>query len=261
MKPLNFDKAVAQHFDRAATSYAQHDEIQRKAAHDLLCYANAVKPISPETIVDIGCGPAAETTRLESYSQQYLGIDISREMLAQAQTLNPHLSWLQGHWTALPLANESVDWVFANLSLQWVDDLNTAFAEVYRALKPGGIATVNTLLPGTSSSLQNSWAEVDSKPHINNFSTLADITQATEAFPWLHKTFYTQDHVQHFSNLRALLTSIKGVGASLVKRDNSSGLMTKSKFQTLESAYETYRTSDGLPLEWHIINIVLVKHG
>lgn len=261
MKPLNFDKAVAQHFDRAATSYAQHDEIQRKAAHDLLGYANAVKPISPETIVDIGCGPAAETTRLESYSQQYLGIDISREMLAQAQTLNPHLSWLQGHWTALPLANESVDWVFANLSLQWVDDLNTAFAEVYRVLKPGGIATVNTLLPGTFSSLQNSWAEVDNKPHINNFSTLADITQATETFPWLHKTFYTHDYVQHFSNLRALLTSIKGVGASLVKRDNNSGLMTKSKFQTLENTYETYRISGGLPLEWHIVNIVLVKRG
>ncbi|MFD2632882.1 methyltransferase domain-containing protein [Idiomarina piscisalsi] len=261
MKPLNFDKAVAQHFDRAATSYAQHDEIQRKAAHDLLDCANTVKPISQKTIVDIGCGPAVETARLESYSQQYLGIDISREMLARAQTLNPHLSWLQGHWTALPLANESVDWVFANLSLQWVDDLNTAFAEVYRVLKPGGIATVNTLLPGTFSSLQSSWAEVDNKPHINNFSTQADIAQATEAFPWLHKTFYTHNYVQYFPSLRALLTSIKGVGASLVKRDNNSGLMTKSKFQTLETAYETYRTSDGLPLEWHIINIVLIKHG
>ncbi|ATZ74328.1 biotin synthase [Idiomarina sp. X4] len=259
MKPLNFDKAVAQHFDRAAISYTQHDEIQRRAAHDLLACAKPAIPQSTGTLVDIGCGPAAETATLLSRCQHYIGIDISPAMLVQARRLYPGLNWAHGHWTELPLASASTDWAFANLSLQWVDDLSCAFNEVYRILKPGGVATVNTLLPGTFSSLQESWARVDSRPHINQFPLLTDVVSAVKKHAWSSAGFHDYSYTQYFNNLRELLGSIKGVGASLVKRESSSGLTTRSKLQNLEKSYEIFRQSQGLPLEWQIINIVLVK--
>lgn len=259
MKPLNFDRAIAQHFDRAAVSYAQHDEIQRQAAQDL--YSDSMSVLSPSigTLADIGCGPAAETATLKNHCQQYIGVDISREMLIQGRTSHPNLNWLQGHWTELPLLNNSINWVFANLSLQWVDNLHKALAEIHRVLQPGGVATVNTLLPNTFLSLQSSWSQIDNQPHVNRFFALPDIRNLVETLPWQHQALYTHNHTQYFCDLRALLTSIKGVGASVVKRETSSGLMTKSKFQTLENAYEVYRTDKGLPLEWRILNIILVK--
>ncbi|MFX3735718.1 class I SAM-dependent methyltransferase, partial [Streptococcus suis] len=66
-------------------------------------------------------------------------------MLSKAAADYPELSWLNGEWEALPVADNSVDWLFANLSMQWVDNLQNAMSEAYRVLKPGGVVTVNTV--------------------------------------------------------------------------------------------------------------------
>src|SRR3546814_8375605 len=72
-------------------------------------------------------------------------MDIAMPMLRQAR---PRSGWnplqkpierINADARALPLVDGSVDVLFCNLCLQWVDNLSAAFAGFRRALRPGGL--------------------------------------------------------------------------------------------------------------------------
>src|SRR3546814_6799490 len=77
-------------------------------------------------------------------------MDIAMPMLRQAR---PRSGWnplqkpidrINADARALPLADGSVDVLFCNLCLQWVDNLSAAFAGFRRVLRPGGLLLVST---------------------------------------------------------------------------------------------------------------------
>ncbi|NIO41953.1 MAG: methyltransferase domain-containing protein, partial [Burkholderiales bacterium] len=45
----------------------------------------------------------------------------------------------------LPLAADTVDLIWSNLALHWVEDLSAAFAQMFRALRPGGLLMFSIL--------------------------------------------------------------------------------------------------------------------
>ena len=53
-------------------------------------------PQPAEKIIDLGCGTGTLTTEIASRGADVLGIDGSREMIAQAASLNPELSFAVG---------------------------------------------------------------------------------------------------------------------------------------------------------------------
>src|SRR3546814_6261196 len=80
-------------------------------------------------------------------------MDIAMPMLRQAR---PRSGWnplqkpierINADARALPLVDGSVDVLFCNLCLQWVDNLSAAFAGFRRALRPGGLLLVSTFGP------------------------------------------------------------------------------------------------------------------
>lgn len=255
MKPMNFQQAVARQFNKAAKNYHQHADIQRVTANTLL----DLGPGKAAHVLDVGCGPASTTARLLPRSQRYIGVDIAPAMLSTAAADFPKLTWLNAEWEALPIAENSIDWLFANLSMQWVDDLKRAVAEAYRVVRPGGVVTVNTVVEGTFSSFIKSWNALDSLQHTQAFHTAASAQHEVGLLNWHSTDFILENHTQYFANVFDLMGSIKGVGANYVRRPDNAGLMTRSRFQQLENAFENYRTIQGLPLEWSVLNIKLVK--
>lgn len=255
MKRMNFQQAVARQFSKAAKDYHQHASIQRLTANRLL----GLGPVNVNQVLDVGCGPASTTAELLSRTNHYLGVDIAPAMLSKAASDYPELSWLNGEWEALPVADNSVDWLFANLSIQWVDDLQKAMCETYRVLKPGGAVTVNTVVEGTFSSFIKSWNAVDDLQHTHRFEPTERVQNEISSVNWRYSEFVLEEHTQHFGSVRELMGSIKGVGANYVRRTDNAGLMTRSRLQQLENAFEKYRTLQGLPLEWSVLNIKLVK--
>ncbi len=97
-----------------------------------------------ERVVDAGCGTGRLTSELAARLPrgQLVGLDASRQMLEQARThlaATPSIVGLvQASLPAMPLA----DWahvVFSTATFHWVPDHPALFANVFRALRPGGL--------------------------------------------------------------------------------------------------------------------------
>ncbi len=95
-------------------------------------------------ILDAGCGAAVSALAvLESVlpRMRYLGVDVSEAIdVAQARFAEQGLSaaFVQADLQQLPLAENSVDFIFSEGVLHHADDTRAALAAVVRHLKPGG---------------------------------------------------------------------------------------------------------------------------
>jgi len=98
-------------------------------------------PVPGGRVVDLGCGTGNLTTELHQRMQatETVGVDSSESMLARARTDHgdvPGLTFTEGNietWLG-----EGLDLVFANASLQWVDDHLNVLARMRTALVEGG---------------------------------------------------------------------------------------------------------------------------
>jgi SAM-dependent methyltransferase len=104
--------------------------------------------VSPEDVVlDVGCGLGRITRALAVRSREVLALDISADMLAQAEELNAHLDnvkWLLGDGISLqPVGTSSVDVLVSFVVFQHIPDPAITLGyirEMGRVLRPGGWA-------------------------------------------------------------------------------------------------------------------------
>lgn len=96
---------------------------------------------SGKVAADIGSGTGFVTEGLISKGLRVIAIDESEAMLSQMKkrfTDIDSIEYLVGESETLPLADESVDFVFANMYLHHVESPGTALKEMTRILKTGG---------------------------------------------------------------------------------------------------------------------------
>lgn len=95
-----------------------------------------------ERVMDAGCGTGRVTEALlaELPRGRLIALDGSRRMLAEAsRRLGRRAELLCADLGApLPLASASLDAVFSTATFHWVLDHDLLFAEIARALRPGG---------------------------------------------------------------------------------------------------------------------------
>ncbi len=104
------------------------------------------KPFSNKIILEIGTGPGHIIKELakEDFSQIY-GIDISLDMLIRAQKrneLSTNLQLINAKVEKIPIKDNIVDIIISRGSVFFWKDLNAAFHEIYRILKPNGFAII-----------------------------------------------------------------------------------------------------------------------
>jgi SAM-dependent methyltransferase len=88
--------------------------------------------------VDAACGTGRHTAYLAERGHQVVGVDLSPDMLAVARAKIPTAEFLHGDLTAIPLPDQHADVVVCALALSHVLDLDLAYRELFRVLKPGG---------------------------------------------------------------------------------------------------------------------------
>ena len=177
---FHLDKqAIAASFSKAATSYDASAFLQQEVGRRLLERLDYVK-LTPERIVDLGCGTGFMTRALEARYKKarILGLDLAHGMAAHAKAQTgwrSRQSFAVGDAERLPLPDASVDLILSNLTIQWCGDLDAVFREAKRVLKPGGLFMFTTLGPDTLKELRAAWRVVDGYTHVNAFMDMHDI--------------------------------------------------------------------------------------
>ncbi len=113
----------------------------------LLTYLDRIADLeAPKDVVVVGCGPRPQAVKvLRELNHRVLGVEPVITFVAAAQEYvgQPELV-LKGWAEALPLETSSQDLVICDSVLEHVDSPRKAIAEMYRVLRPGGIAYVST---------------------------------------------------------------------------------------------------------------------
>ncbi|MFN0121805.1 MAG: class I SAM-dependent methyltransferase [Blastocatellia bacterium] len=98
-----------------------------------------LNPQKGERILDAGCGTGRNLRHLVAAGSRAIGLDFSLGMLRVARKRLPHAPLLQGDLQRLfPLRPAHFDAVLCALIGEHLEQLPAAFAEMHRALRPGG---------------------------------------------------------------------------------------------------------------------------
>lgn len=92
-------------------------------------------------VLELGCGTGRHAELLlAAGARSFTGVDGSAGMLevAKRRVTDSRSTWLQGQLDALPVAAAAFDCALIVLVFEHVRDLHPVFAELARALRPGG---------------------------------------------------------------------------------------------------------------------------
>jgi SAM-dependent methyltransferase len=93
-----------------------------------------------QRILDVGCGAGETTLELAARGAEVVGVDISRPLLdvARGRSQGANVSFLEADAQAHPFEAASFDAIYSRFGVMFFADPPAAFANLRRALKPGG---------------------------------------------------------------------------------------------------------------------------
>ena len=97
-----------------------------------------------EIVLDVGCGygvTAAKLAHSVGPTGRVIGLDVSAPMLALARTRTAgmtNINWIEADAATYTFTPASVDLVFSRFGVMFFGDPTAAFANLRRALRPGG---------------------------------------------------------------------------------------------------------------------------
>lgn len=252
-------RLVAESFSRAATTYDQAAELQRRVGGNL--QARLPAGFAPMDIVDLGCGTGYFSRALAAhYEQPVLGLDLAEGMLRHARQHSPgQAGWVAADAESLPLRSASQDLIFSSLALQWCPQLQLALAEAWRVLRPGGCLAFNTLLEGSLYELREAWRAVDEHIHVNRFKPLNELQDLLGAAGFADWQCDIEQHVLYYPKLTELTRELKALGAYNLNPGRPGGLGGAKRLRTLTAAYDRFRSEQGVPASWQVAQVLMFK--
>ncbi|RRQ22108.1 malonyl-ACP O-methyltransferase BioC [Thiohalobacter thiocyanaticus] len=256
--PQQLDKRqVRLAFNRAAATYDGVAVLQREVGQRLLERLELIR-LQPEWALDLGAGTGQITQALlrRYRGSRVLALDLAEAMLAQTRRAagwwrRPRL--VCGDAEQLPLADDSVDLLVSNLTLQWCNSLDRAFAEFRRVLRPGGALFFTTFGPDTLKEVRDSWAEVDGHSHTNRFIDMHDIGDALVRAGLAEPVMDVERLQLTYRDLPRLVREIKALGAHNVTAGRARSLTGRAHWRAFEQAYESRRRDGVLPVSYEVV--------
>jgi ubiquinone/menaquinone biosynthesis C-methylase UbiE len=141
---------VVQHFDKLSLSHewsSFYDGADPRTYHMMLRQARVKELLPPRLgrVLDVGCGPGIMATSVVERGGTFDGIDLSEEMIREAQARFGDLDGVQfrtGDIEHLDVPDGAYDQVICMGVVEYLPQADQALAEISRVLAPGGIALV-----------------------------------------------------------------------------------------------------------------------
>ena len=276
--PLFDTRQVRRAFSRSAASYDAAAALQHAVEARLLGSLDyldepALQRAPPQRVLDLGCGTGRASAAMQQRwpKAQVLSLDLALPMLRQASLASkrgrfPNAEWLSNPFVqrprqvcadarALPLAESSIDVLFSNLCLQWVDDLDAVFAGFRRVLRPGGLLLVSTFGPETLWELREAFAHTDAAPHVSPFADIAGFGDALVRAGFRQPVIDRDLDITRYPDLAALMRELRAIGATNALASRRNTLTGRARFTAAARAYDHMRGSEGLlPASWETIS-------
>jgi len=233
---------VRRRFDRAADSFDDFDFVHAVTRAGLMARLEPML-IDAKTVVDLACGTgtACKPLAKKFRGAHIIAVDQSRNMLCEArrkQSWFSKYSLLQASAVAIPLADQSVDVVFCNQLLPWVNDSHAVFAEVGRVLRKNGLFLFASLGPDSFSELRRAWQNIDAGPHVHLFPDMHDLGDAAVR-AGMHDPVLDVDRLSvTYKDAPALFRDLSGCGARNCLTDRSMTLTGKDRFNDMVATLE-----------------------
>jgi malonyl-CoA O-methyltransferase len=254
-------RAVRRSFERAAPTYDAHSALQSEVGGRLLEHLDPMR-LEPRRALDLGCGTGAflQPLRKRFPGAQLIGVDIAQAMLRRAARRTPAWRRLLGHRPQLacadaerlPVAAASLELVFSNLVLQWCDPAS-AFAEVGRVLRPGGLFLFSTFGPDTLKELRAAFAQVDGLGHVNRFVDMHDLGDLLVQHGFADPVMEMEVITLEYSSVEAVARDLKAIGAHNSLPDRPRGLSGRGRWQRVVQSYEARRRDGILPASYEVV--------
>ncbi|MBB5192779.1 malonyl-CoA O-methyltransferase [Silvimonas terrae] len=256
--------AVRAAFDKAANTYDAAAVLQREVVQRMAERLEFIR-IKPERVLDAGSGTGFGCPVLrERYPESRLiELDLAPSMLRVARdgragglrALFDRRKPVQvcGDLEALPLASNSVDLIWSSLALQWCNEPDTAFAEMLRVLKPGGLLMFSTLGPDTLRELRSAFAKVDGYTHVNQFIDMHDLGDALVNNGFATPVMDMEHITLTYPELKPILADLKAIGARNATQGRRDGMMGKTAWRQVTEAYEAFRRDGDLPATYEVV--------
>lgn len=261
-------RQVRRAFSRSAASYDAAAALQHAVEARLLESLDylddpALGRSPPTVVVDLGCGPgrAAAAMRQRWPRARVLALDLALPMLREAGKrgggrwpIRKPVERVCADVRALPLLEGSVDVLFSNLCLQWVEDLPATFAGFRRVLRPGGLLLVSTFGADTLWELRDAFAQADAVPHVSPFAGIGQFGDALVHAGFRDPVLGRDLDTTTYADLAALMRELRAIGATNALRSRRHTLTGRARFAAAAAAYESLRRADGvLPATWETI--------
>lgn len=280
--PLFDSRQVRRAFSRSAAGYDAVAQLQRLAESRLLESLDylddpALARTPPQRVLDLGCGTGHASALLQQRwpKAEILSFDLALPMLRQAREASkPKSPWLPNPFARrpvqvcadaarLPLADASIDVLFSNLCLQWVDDLGAVLNGFRRVLRPQGLLLFSSFGPETLWELREAFAQADRVQHVSPFVDTAGIGDALINAGFFQPVVDRDEEVTHYFDLPALMHELRALGATNALTSRRHTLTGRGRFAAAAKAYDTHRDAAGLPATWEIISAMAwaPEHG
>jgi malonyl-CoA O-methyltransferase len=254
-------------FERAAASYDAAAVLQREVSDRMAERLSYIKH-QPQVILDAGTGTGygAAQLRTQYPDAQIVELDLAHAMLCASRErqragdgLLKKLFKRSQPWQVcadverLPLADNSVDMIWSNLTIQWVNIPDSVFSEFERVLKPDGMLMFSTLGPDTLFELREAFGGVDHATHVTQFIDMHDLGDALMRVGFAEPVMDMDKIVLTYDTVRDVMHDLKAIGAHNATRDRSRGLMGKQAWQRVEAHYEARRRDGKLPATYEVV--------
>lgn len=140
MTDASDNETVRDHFDGYAGHW--HERIGQHSYYArFLVVKRMVSNLRFRSVIDVGCGTGDYAEIFDADKVDYLGLDISPEMVKQCQTRFPRYRFAVCTET-LPVEDRSIDLAIDVAVIEYYEDCLPHLRELARAVRPGGTVIV-----------------------------------------------------------------------------------------------------------------------
>ncbi|GAB2182608.1 methyltransferase domain-containing protein [Denitratisoma sp. agr-D3] len=205
---------AAETYDAAAV-LAQ--EVGRRMAERL-----AYVRLEPQRLMDVGCatGDGIRDLMVRYPKALPIAADYAKPMLDAVASRHGWLDRLRGKTPRLlgadvrqlPLAANSLDLIWSNLMLHWLEDPLPAFKELHRVMTVGGLLTFSMLGPDTLKEIRRAFAACGVTPSLRPFLDMHDVGDMLVAAGFADPVMDMEHVVLTYRSPRGLLRDQRHLG-------------------------------------------------